>query len=214
MPTIADQLTAIKTAAATHLPSEIAEAFATQQSALAASAAPTIATGTVVPDAALLTATGASTTLADALDGSPAVVVFYRGGWCPYCNVALRSYQSELLPQLAERGVKLVAISPQRPDESLSTAEKAELTFAVLSDPRNTLAEALGIVDNGTDEVRAAQAAIDVRLAEVNEDGDVRLPMPTVLVIDAERTVRWAEVHPDYTTRSETAPILAAVASL
>ena len=72
-----------------------------------------------VPDAALLTATGAPTTLAQVLGGSPAVLVFYRGGWCPYCNVALRSYQAELLPQLEGLGVKMVAISPQRPDSEL-----------------------------------------------------------------------------------------------
>ena len=67
-----------------------------------------------MPDAALLTATGARTTLAEVLGGSPAVLVFYRSGWCPYCSVALRGYQVELLPQLEGLGVKMLAISPQR----------------------------------------------------------------------------------------------------
>lgn len=211
MPTLAEQLAATKNAAAAHLPADVAATFAAQQNALAASNTPNLAPGTAVPDAALLTATGASTTVADVLGGSPAVLVFYRGGWCPYCNVALRSYHADLLLQLEGLGVKLVAISPQRPDQSLSTQEKAELSFDVVSDPQNTLAGSLGIVDDGSDEVRAAQAALGLELAQVNESGDVRLPMPAVVVIDADRRVRWADVHPDYTTRTEAAAIVDAV---
>jgi peroxiredoxin len=162
----------------------------------------------------LLTAAGTPTTLAEVLGGAPAVLVFYRGGWCPYCNVALRSYQAELLPQLEGLGVKMVAISPQRPDQSLSTQEKTQLAFDVVSDPHNTLAGALGIVDDGSDEVRAAQAALGLDLAQVNEGGDVRLPMPAVIVIDADRRVRWADVHPDYTTRTEPTAIVDVVRSV
>lgn len=148
------------------------------------------------------------------LGGSPAVLVFYRGGWCPYCNVTLRSYQAELLPQLEGLGVKMVAISPQRPDGSLSTREKAELAFDVVSDPQNSLVGAVGIVDDGSDEVRAAQAALGLDLAQVNEGGDIRLPMPAVIVIDADRRVRWADVRPDYTTRTEPAAIVDVVKSV
>ena len=214
MPTLAHELAATKTAAAEHLPADVAATFTAQQTGLAASTAPIVAPGTGVPDAALLTAAGTPTSLDEVLGGSPAVLVFYRGGWCPYCNVALRSYQSELLPQLEGLGVKMVAISPQRPDQSLSTREKAQLAFDVVSDPHNALAGALGIVDDGSDEVRAAQAALGLDLAQVNEGGDVRLPMPAVIVIDAGRRVRWADVHPDYTTRTEPAAIIDVVKSV
>jgi peroxiredoxin len=80
---------------------------------------------------------GNPTTLAAALGSSPGVIVFYRGGWCPYCNIALHAYQSQLVPALAEQGIPLIAISPQTPDGSLSTREAKELTFTVLSDPGN-----------------------------------------------------------------------------
>jgi peroxiredoxin len=212
--TLADQLSATKTAAAEHLPPEVAVTFSEQQSALAVTTAPIVAAGTMLADTALITASGDTTTLADLLDGSPAVLVFYRGGWCPYCNVTLRSYQADLLPQLEGLGAKLVAISPQRPDESLSTQKKAELTFGVVSDPENVLAGSLGIVDDGSDDVRSAQAALGLNLGEVNEGGDVRLPMPAVVVIDADRRVRWADVHPDYTTRTEPETIIDAVKAL
>jgi peroxiredoxin len=85
-------------------------------------------------------------TLDQLVESGPAVIVFYRGGWCPYCNLALRTYQRELLPELAAFGARLVAISPQSPDQSLSTAEKAELEFTVLSDPGNRVARGVGIV--------------------------------------------------------------------
>lgn len=212
--TLAEQLRATKTAAADHLPAEVATTFAAQQSALAASTAPTVATGTTLADTPLITASGNPTTVTRLLGGSPAVLVFYRGGWCPYCNLTLRSYQTDLLPQLEGLGVKLVAISPQRPDQTLSTQEKAELAFAVVSDPKNVLAGSLGIVDDGSDDVRSAQASLGLDLGQVNDGGDVRLPMPAVVVIDADLRVLWAEVHPDYTTRSEPATIIDVVKSL
>jgi peroxiredoxin len=214
MPTLADELAATKTAAAEHLPEEVAATFGAQQTALSRTIAPTILPGTVVPDAALLTATGARTTLAEVLGGAPAVLVFYRGGWCPYCNIALRRYQAELVPQLEGLGVKLVAISPQRPDQSLSTQEKAQLAFDVVSDPQNALANSLGIVDDGSDKVRGAQASLGLDLTQVNEGGDVRLPMPAVIVIDDDRQVRWADVQPDYTARTEPATIVGVVKSV
>ncbi len=214
MPTLNDELAATKAAAADHLPGEVAATFTAQQTALTGSEIPTVAPGTQIPDTALLSASGSPTTLGEVLAGSPAVLVFYRGGWCPYCNVALRRYQAELVPQLEGLGWKMVAISPQRPDQSLTTLEKAQLTFAVVSDPHNAVADVLGIVDDGSEEVRAAQAALGLDLAQVNQGGDVRLPMPAVIVLDADRRVLWADVHPDYTTRTEPAAILDAVKSV
>jgi len=211
MPNLNDQLSATKAAAAGRLPAEVAAVFAAQQAGLRSLAAPVVPSGTQLPDATLLTAAGGTTTLAQSLGGAPGVLVFYRGGWCPYCNLTLRVYQAELLPRLKDLGVQMVAVSPQRPDESLTTKEKAELAFEVVSDPGNALAGALGIVDDGRQEVRAAQAALGLDLAEVNEGGDVRLPMPAVVVVDADRRARWADVHPDYTTRTEVADVVDAV---
>lgn len=159
----------------------------------------------------LPTAKGEATTTAALFDGRTTVVVFYRGGWCPYCNVTLRTYERDLVPELQARGVALVAVSPQRPDGSLSTAEAAGLTYDVVSDPGNGLAAALGIVDDGSDEVRAAQRALGLDLEQVNGEGDRRLPMPAVVIVGADRRVRWADVHPDYTTRTPVEDILAAL---
>ena len=75
----------------------------------------------------------------------PLVVTFYRGGWRPYCNLALRGIQ-QVLPEIERLGGELVAITPEQPDDSLSTAEKTELTFDVLTDDGLNYARQLGIV--------------------------------------------------------------------
>jgi peroxiredoxin len=138
-------------------------------------------------------------------------VVFYRGAWCPYCNIALASYQTELLPALSERGVALVAVSPQTPDGSLSMQQKNELTFAVVSDPGNSLATHLGVLTAPGVEARAAQLQLGLDLTTVNADATTALPMPTTLILDADHLLRWIDVHPDYSTRTEPEQILTAL---
>jgi peroxiredoxin len=95
-----------------------------------------------------------ATTLASARDGRPAVVIFHRGARCPFCNLTLRAYQDQLPLGLAERGITLIAISPQKPDGSLSIQEPNTLTYAVLSDPGNHLAKALVVLFIPSEETR------------------------------------------------------------
>jgi len=142
------------------------------------------------------------------------VIVFYRGGWCPYCNIALRTYQAQLVPVLDERGISLIAISPQTPDGSLSTRETKELTFTVLSDPGNQIARQLGILTRPSDGARAAQLELGLDLTQVNADGTTGLPMPTVIVADAAGVIRWIDVHRDYSTRTEPGQILQAITEI
>jgi peroxiredoxin len=157
---------------------------------------------------------GSPVSLDQLVESGPAVVVFYRGGWCPYCNLALRTYQRELVPALPAFGARLVAISPQTPDQSLSTVEKAELDFTVLSDPGNRVAQSVGIVFQQADDVLEAQRQLGLDLATVNAEGSTRLPRPTVLIVDRDRVVRFVDVQPDYTARTEVADILAALGEL
>ncbi|HEY2206182.1 MAG TPA: peroxiredoxin-like family protein [Pseudonocardia sp.] len=214
--TIATRVGSMLRSTAGQLPPEALAAFGAEQAGLAAAGLPAgiAAVGTPVPDAGLLDVDGRPTTLADARAGRPAVIVFYRGAWCPYCNVALRAYQADLLPALAERGIGLIAVSPQRPDGSLSAREANELTFSVLSDPGNQLSRALGILTRPGADALAAQRTLGLDLTEVNADGTAELPMPTVTVVAGDGTLRWIDVHPDYSTRTEVADILAAVGTL
>ena len=210
---ITDRVAEMHASMAAGPPSEVLGAFGREQAALAAAGLPDgiAAAGTEVPDAGLLDVHGSPTTLYAATADRAAVLVFYRGAWCPYCNIALSAYQQHLLPQLTERGIRLVAISPQAPDGSLSMQRKHKLAFTVLSDPGNGIARGLGILTQPSPGARAAQLQLGLDLTTVNADSTIALPMPTVAITDPDHILRWIDVHPDYSTRTEPAQVLDAL---
>ena len=212
-PSIGTQAQTLAADMAAQAPADFFAPFKAEQADLNAAGIPAgvAEPGSALPDGKLLDVHGAPTTLASARAGRPAVVVFYRGAWCPYCNIALRTYQSELVPALAIRGFELIAISPQKPDGSLTAQQTNELTYCVLSDPGNQIASGLGILTEPTSDAVATQAKLGLDLVEANADGTRALPMPTTVVVDGGGTIRWIDVHPNYTTRSEVPDILAAV---
>lgn len=213
-PTISQQTDALKAASARQLPPEVIAIFDASQARLREAGIPAdaVVPGSEVRDVDLLDAHGESTSLYAVMAGRPAVVVLYRGVWCPYCNLALKNYGDQLPEPLAERGIELIAVSPQKPDGSLSMQEKNHLSFRVVSDPGNALARELGVLMAASGEdVLAAQRQLGIDVTDVNADGTEGLPMPTVVVIDSEHRVRWIDVHPDYTTRTEVSDILDAV---
>jgi peroxiredoxin len=193
------------------------DATAAERDRLKADGVPTgvITPGTTLPDATLIDPFGIETTLYQTISaGHPAVIVFYRGAWCPFCNIALHTYQEALLPQLERRDVSLVAVSPQTPDGSLTMTQKHHLTFSVLSDPGLKLAEQVGVVMQLSEMTRQAVIDAGLNFAATNVEGSPALPMPTVLILDAEHVVRWLKVNPDWTERSEPAEIVAALDAL
>ncbi len=176
--TIAARVAEMHAAAATPSGEETTP-FRREQAMLARGLPPGVAAaGTIVPDTELVDPFGVATTLYAATGHCTAVVVFYRGAWCPYCNIALAAYQSHLLPQLTDRGVRLIAISPQTADGSLTMQQKHDLAFTVLSDPGNVIARHLGIRTHPSEEARDAQLQFGLDLTSVNADGTVTLPMP------------------------------------
>jgi peroxiredoxin len=216
MTTIAEQAAGVKAAAAGRLPAEVVAVFESDQADLAAGGVPAgaVSVGDTLPAFALSDATGQTRTLEELTADGPAVIVFYRGGWCPYCNLTLRSYQQDLLPRLGAYSARLVAISPETPDASLNTQEKAELDFAVLSDAGADLASALGLTFAPSENGLAAQRELGVDIRSTRADGGTVLPMPTVLIIDRDGIVRFVDIHPDYTGRTEVDDILAALQTL
>lgn len=165
------------------------------------------------PEFSLPDARGKSVSLSALLRDGPVVVSFYRGGWCPYCNLELRAYQA-VLPQITELGGRLVAISPQLPDGSLSTAEANALTFDVLSDVGNRTARQFGLVFALPQELRDAMQAANRGLPGVNGDDSWELPLPATYVIGQDGRVALAYVDVDYRNRLEPDAILAALSSL
>lgn len=163
--------------------------------------------GAELPALTLPDATGKPVDLKALNASGPLVVVFYRGGWCPYCNLELREWQ-RLLPQLQALGATLVAISPQTPDNSLSTSEKNALAFPVLSDSSMAAAQAFGIAFALSPELIALYASVGNDLPTLNGNGQWMLPIPATYVIDRGGVVAFAHVEADYRQRAEPEQVL------
>ena len=168
--------------------------------------------GDQAPDFSLSNATGQSIRLSEYLAKGPVVLTWYRGGWCPYCNITLRQLQLEL-PNFQAKGANLIALTPELPDKSLSTQEKHALEFEVLSDVGNEVARAYGIVFKLTEEVgEMYQNAFD--LHAYNGDESKELPLAATYVIDVEGNIQYAFLDAEYRNRAEPSDILKILDSL
>lgn len=165
------------------------------------------------PNFTLPDATGQSVELQSLLKKGPVVISFYRGQWCPYCNLELRTLQ-QALPEFESLGATLVAISPQTPDNSLSTQEKHELSFPVLSDVGNQVARQFGLVFQLPENIRAIYDAFGIDLQAHNGDDRFELPLPATYVMDRDGTIVLAFVEADYTQRLDPSEIVAALKGL
>lgn len=165
------------------------------------------------PDFTLPDALGQPVTLSQLLTQGPVIIIFYRGVWCPYCNLELRAYQ-KALPQLQELGATLVAISPQTPDHSLSTMEKQGLAFAVLSDVGNQVAREYRLVFTLDKVARALHAQIGADLPAYNGDDSWELPVTATFLVDQSMTVRLASVDPNFFHRLDPSFVLARLKEL
>jgi peroxiredoxin len=164
--------------------------------------------GDLAPDFTLPDATGRPVTLSERLKEGPVVLKFYRGGWCPYCNLELRAYQ-KALPELAAVGAQLIAVSPESPDNSLSTREKNALAFSVLSDRGGATAGAYRLAFELSPELKALYQSRGRDLAEWN-GGDWTLPVPGTFVIGKDGRIALAHVDADYRARLEPEAAIAA----
>ena len=165
--------------------------------------------GDHAPAIVLGNAKGATVDVGTLLKKGPVIVAFYRGGWCPYCNLQLRAYQ-QVLGEITALGAKLVAISPQLPDDSMSTAEMNRLSFDVLSDIGNRVARSFGLVYSLPKELRAALASNNKALPGINGDNSWELPLPATYLIAPDRRITLAEIELDYRERLEPDAIMTA----
>uniref|UniRef100_UPI004048AC50 peroxiredoxin-like family protein n=1 Tax=Aliarcobacter sp. TaxID=2321116 RepID=UPI004048AC50 len=135
------------------------------------------------------------------------VISFYRGTWCPYCNLELKALQ-KINDELINLNTKLVAISPQTPDESLSTKEKNELEFEVLSDTNSIISKKYGLVFNLADELKPIYESFGIKIPQSNGVDTYELPMPAVFVINKNKEILFSFIDEDYTKRCEPKTIL------
>ena len=151
---------------------------------------------------------GAVVDVATMLARGPVVVTFYRGGWCPYCNLELKAYQDQL-PRIRAAGAELVAISPEKPDDTLGTAQKNALTYPVLSDVGQMVGRAFGVVYAFTGELRWAYGGFGLDIPAKNGSDEWALPMSATYVIGRDGVILFADPGADYRRRTDPLDVLA-----
>jgi peroxiredoxin len=214
-PTFAEQRDEFNARLAEQAPADVLEGFgriiADQAAVDYAARAPKV--GQRAPDFTLRDQLGRQVSLAGELEHGPVVLIFYRGEWCPYCNIMLRSYGLRA-GDFSERGARLMAVSPQTPDNSLTMAEKHSLEFPVLSDEGGEVIGTYGLKYDVERESRELLVATGSDVAKFNGNGGWILPAPAVFVIDRTGVVRFVTVNGDYTQRVEPDEALAALDSV
>jgi len=168
--------------------------------------------GQKVENFSLTNHNGENIELADLLKKGPVIISFYRGGWCPYCNLELKALNN-YLPQFKTQSAQLVAISPQLPDETLSTAQKNGLEFDVLSDVSNKVAEQFGLLFTLDERIQALYTQFGIDFEHYYGDKSFKLPLPATYVINQEGVITYAFLSEDYTLRAEPIDVMTALES-
>ena len=166
--------------------------------------------GDAAPEFTLLDPDGKPVASRELLAKGPLVISFYRGVWCPYCNLELQALQAAL-PDITARGASLVAISPQTAANSRKSQRDNKLGFPILSDVKSEVANAFGIRFALPDYLIEVYAGFGNDLPKVNDDPAWVLPMPARYVVGTDGVIAYSEVNPDYTQRpdpSELLPVL------
>lgn len=153
-------------------------------------------------------------TLDGLVKNGPVVLIFFRFAGCPACNIALPYYSQHLAPELRRLGATLVGVSPQVPEKLRDIKERHKLDFLIASDRDNALGRRFGILYSFDEASRRLSINSGSPIGEVTGTGTWELPMPSAIVIDQSRTVRFADVSPDWLVRTEPADIIAAVAAI
>src|ERR1700727_935480 len=183
-------------------PAPVVEALHRATDEVIASGAPgkALKAGDVAPAFTLPDADGKPVSSRDLLAKGPLVVTFYRGVWCPYCNLELQALQATL-PEIAARGASLVAISPQTAPNSRKSQRENKLAFPILSDEKSRIAAAFGLRFSLPDYLVELYKGFKNDLPAFNDDPSWVLPIPSRYVIGTDGIIAYSEVNPDYTQR-------------
>ena len=166
--------------------------------------------GDTIPPFALPNAHGRQIKIADLLERGPIILTFYRGGWCPYCNLELRAYQKNLA-KIKSHGAQVVAVSPELPDQSLSNKEKLALDFQVLSDVGNAVAENFGLVFQMPNNLAEVYQQLNCDITKHNGDETWKLPVPATYLVAPDHRIIFSYVNADYLKRVDPQQVLMAL---
>ncbi len=175
---------------------------------------PGLKVGEKAPDFSLKNPYGKTVRLSDQLKKGPVVLVFYRGAWCPYCNLQLHALK-DVMPEITKYGATLIAVTPQQPDKSLGQIQKDGFPFEILSDLNDQVVKSYNLFWKVSDKLDAAyKHGFGLDITAFNGPGRRGLPVPGTFIIDSNGTIRAAYADTDYKKRMEPADILAALQPL
>jgi len=169
--------------------------------------------GDVVPRFQLENTLGAAVDIYDALDAGPVVLAFYRGSWCPYCNLTLRAYQAHLA-EIHAHGTRFVAVSPELRERSLANAKKFNLEFEILSDVGNAVAKRFGLAYQMPADLVAVYLELGADIPKFNGDDSWELPVPATYLIAPDGKIVFASINAEHTERIEPGAVIRALKML
>lgn len=195
-----------------NVPTSVIEVMhrATAELVASGAAESTLKAGDKAPPFTLQDSEGNTVSSIDLLAKGPLVISFYRGVWCPYCNMELQALEAAL-PSFQALGANLIAISPQTAVNSRKSLRQNHLDFPILSDPHNDVAAAFGLRFALPDYLVDLYTNLKNDLPSFNGDDSWTLPMPGRFVIGRDGVILYAEVNPDYTRRPEPEDMLPAI---
>ena len=202
MTDLAAQIQQFNIELATQVPQEVLEAFGKAIENLKTKniEEKSIKIGETMPNFSLKNAKNEIVNSLEILKKGKMIIAFYRGSWCPYCNLELKALQ-EKISEFKEKKTTLVAISPQSTDNSLTVIEKHSLTFEVLTDKDNIFAKQLGIVFELQDFVLPHYESLGINLSSFNKNNDNSLPIPAVFVVDESSEIIYKFADANYMNR-------------
>ncbi len=165
--------------------------------------------GAHIPDITLPSFEGELVNLLAEIASKPTIVIFYRGGWCIYCNTQMKSLKS-IEKDLLALGYQLIAISPDRPEKLRETVDRYELHYTLLSDSKAAAAQAFGLAFRVSDETLQRYKASNIDLEEASGEQHHLLPVPAAFVVGTDGVIRFSYVNPNYRVRIDPAVVLAA----
>jgi len=179
------------------------------------SESPGLTVGDAAPDVALMTTDGDAESLSALYKDGPLVVTFYRGGWCPYCNKALKGWAGRF-DELTSAGGRFIAITPEKPEDAIETLEKANAGYRVFVDPQGDVGKAFRVQFELDAKTQKKYKGYGIHLEESNASGRWELPAPATFVIDTHGVIRYAHASWDYSDKARANPdeVIAAVREL
>ena len=166
-----------------------------------------------MPDVKLTTLQGKPTTLKSQVGGKPAILIFYRGGWCPFCNLQLSELRT-MQKQVEALGYRVIAISPEVPTELKATMTKDKLDYTLLSDSKADALRAFGIGYRLDDTTYTKYKGFGLDLEKRSGETHHALPVPSVFIVDGDGVLQFSYSHPDYRVRVPGSVVLEAAKAI